>query len=173
MRQVNKPSPLIMLLCRAGAALILFCPSRVQAQPTVTLQAQAINDYHSILFTFTQNDLPSMEGCHYNLFAADAPKYIQKLPGRSISIATFSSALPEVKIIAGPLHHLARKLRGRHSTEQNSHSIYFRVLLSCPEATNGMGDIISVKLKAFDDGRLTALKALRKEMKYHMKYYEP
>ena len=173
MRRIDKTIKLAVLLCAVGVGLILCRPAATQAQPTVTLEVQAINSYRSVLFTFIQDDLPAMEGCHYNLFAADAPRYIQKLPGRSTSIATFYRALPEVQIIAGPLSRLARKLKGRHSKVQNSYRLYFRVLLSCPEATDGMGDIISVKVKTSGHGKLTSLKALRNQMKYHMQYYQP
>jgi hypothetical protein len=160
----------------SGALLVLsaMVPIDIQAQPTVTVEAHQINNFHYVLFTFTQNDLPSMEGCHYNLLSADKRKALLSLPGRRlISVATFYKPLSVVQIIAGPLKHVSRLIGPNHRDFERTVKVYFRTLLSCPQATNGMGNIFSVTFKTFVDGTLGSIKELRNAMKYHMKYYQP
>ena len=156
--------------------LILISPFSLtgvtaSAAPNVTVSAEAVNDFHSVIFTFIQNDLPSMEGCHYNLFAAPKKSDLRKVPGNGKSIATFYKPLPFIQIIASPLPHVAR-LFGKSSPQiKKSVKVYFRVLLSCPAATNGMSELFSVSLKTFSNGKLTTVHEITKRMKHHMAYY--
>ena len=143
------------------------------AQPNVTVVAEQKNNFHSVLFTFTQADVPSMEGCHYNLFAADKASDLQALPGKGISIATFFKPLAVVQIIADPLPHLSRLYGKRNPHIQKRARVYFRTLLSCPLAQNGIGELISISMKTFPRGKLLNTNQLTYSMKYHMQYYNP
>lgn len=152
--------------CIAAIVYILLFANNAAAQPRVTLFAEARNKYHSVLFTFSQDDLPAMEGCHYNLFAADKRSKLRELPGQGLSIATFYRALPSIQIIASPLPHV------RSESVSGNPKVFFRVLLSCPQATNGLGDIVSLRIKVYPQGKLRSVSKLTKSMKYHMRYYE-
>ncbi len=153
--------------------MVLTLPFSARAAPQVTLTAEPMNDYRSVVFTFVQNDLASMEGCHYNLFAADAAKDLRTLPGKGLSIATFFKASNFIQIIAGPLPHLARNFGLDKPRIRRSVRVYFRTLLSCPLATNGYGQTIYVNMHTYKGGRFRTVKHLRLSMKYHMRYYEP
>ncbi len=114
-----------------------------------------------------------MNGCHYNLFAADKPGDLTTLPGKGISIATFFKEASFVQIIANPLPHLAQVLGKSDPKIKKRVKVYFRTLLSCPSAENGLGELISVTMKTFPGGKLTSVDRLTKKMKYNMQYYEP
>lgn len=143
-----------------------------QALPTLTISAEATNNYRSVIFDFIQNDLPSMEGCHYNLFAAGKRSELQTVPNGK-SIATFYKPLPLVQIISSPIKHVARRFGKKNPQNKRSVKVYFRVLLSCPEATNGMSNLISISFKTFTDGKLKTVHEITKQMKHHMAYYNP
>lgn len=162
----NKIIPLLLLL------FIIVSPRFAHAIPSLTLSAQATNNFHSVIFDFIQNDLPSMEGCHYNLFAAGKKSDLKTVPNGK-SIATFYKPLPLVQIIASPIKHVARSFGKKDPQIKRSVKVYFRVLLSCPEATNGMSNLISVSLKTFPDGKLKTVHEITKQMKHHMAYYNP
>ena len=142
------------------------------AQPTGSLQVQAQAQDRAIVFTLVQNDLPSMEGCHYNLFAAERRRHLAELPGKGLSIATFYRALALVQIIASPLERLAPVKEHRGSRGDNR-SIFFRTLLSCPGGTNGTGEIIKLQLATHAHGRIRRIPRLLRAMKNHMQYYSP
>lgn len=154
----------------ATIMVTLSVPS-ASAQPTVTLEAQPQDNYHSVLFTFTQNDLPAMEGCHYNLFAANKRSKLSSVPGQGRSIATFYKPLSTIQIIAKPLPHLIRESNLRNHKILRRAKVYFRTLLSCPSATNGMGALVSITMKTFPRGKLLNVNQLIYSMKYDMQYY--
>jgi len=157
-----------------GVTLPLFFGlTTASAQPSVALSAEARDSFTSILFTFVQDDIASMDGCHYNLFAADEPQDLKTLPGKGLSIATFYRPWPTIQIIAGPLPRLAPRYGHKPSRTRRSAKVYFRTLLSCPQGISGMGETISVTLDTFPRGRLTSINRLRSVMKYHMRYYNP
>lgn len=161
---------------RAMIALLMFVPlfaGRSEAQPTVALSADVRDHSQSVLFTFAQSDVPSMDGCHYNLFAADKAADLQTLPGKGLSIATFYRDLSTIQIIAGPLPHLARNAISGKPLSRRTVKVYFRVLLSCPDAIDGLGDVISVSIKTFPRGTLKSINKLTLRMKHNMRYYEP
>ncbi len=149
----------------------LLAATSAVAQPHVTVTAEARDNFRAVIFTFIQDDLPSMEGCHYHLFGADKAKDLETLPGGGLSLATFYRALPEVQIIAGPLPHLSR-LQGIKSPKvRSSAKLYFRTLLSCPDAVDGLGEIFSLTFPTFTQGKLQSVNRLAKKMKFHMRYY--
>ena len=148
----------------------IFGAGQVFAQPTVTVTAEPINDFHSVLFTFVQDDLASMDGCHYNFFAADKASDLKSVPGRGRSIATFFKPLNTIQIIAGPLPHITRSLEKGHARSQAYVKVYFKTLLSCPLAVNGQGDLIYFAMKTYKIGKLTSNNKLTKSMKNHMRY---
>ena len=160
--------------CRSLGILVLLALSatRLQAQPTVTLQAEAQDHDRYVLFTFVQDDLPSMQACHYNLFAANQASDLESLPGKGLSIATFFKDLPLVQIIAGPLPRLARKLGKRRLPAPHSVKVYFRTLLSCPQAEDGLGETISVSVNTSERGTLNSIKQFTRSMKHNMRYYQ-
>lgn len=153
--------------------LLIATANLAQALPTLTISAEATDNYRSVIFNFIQNDLPSMEGCHYNLFAAPKRSDLKTVPGNGKSIATFYKPLPLVQIIASPIKHVARRFGKRNPQNKRSVKVYFRVLLSCPEAINGMSNLISVSFKTFTDGKLKTVHEITKQMKHHMAYYNP
>lgn len=150
-----------------AAVLVLCYAQNLSAQPHVSVTAEARDKYRAVLFTFVQDDVPSMNGCHYNLFAADRRAKLQSLPGQGLSIATFFRAEPTVQIIASPLRRLARSVFAK------SPKIFFRVLLSCPEGVDGLGEILALRMRSYADGKLHSVSKLAKSMKYHMQYYDP
>lgn len=159
------------LLAAAIISQVSSVAGQAVAPPTVTLSAEATNNYRAVLFTFTQNDLASIQGCHYNLFAAPKASDLATLPGKGLSIATFFRNEASIQVIASPLQHLVRADNG--PLARRAVKIYFRTLLSCPETTNGFGETISVSIKTFPKGKVSSVKRLMKQMKFHMQYYEP
>lgn len=151
----------------------LIAANSAEAQPTVILSAEASSNYRSVIFTFTQDDIPSMTGCHYNLFAADRPGNLRSFPGKAISIATFFKPLPVIQIIASPLPHIVPIVDRRSSRVLRRPKVYFRVLLSCPAAVNGLGEIISIPFHTYRHGKSMTIRALTKQMKFNMRYYNP
>jgi len=113
-----------------------------------------------------------MEGCHYNLFAAEQRRDLKDLPGRGLSIATFYRALASVQIIAAPLELLAPSTSTR-GLPRSTRTIYFRTLLSCPGRVNGEGEIVMLQLPTHSKGRIRRIPRLLRAMKNHMQYYEP
>jgi len=153
--------------------ILWFSLSKANAQPNVNLTVEQQNNYRHVLFTFTQDDLPSMAGCHYNLLAAAKAKHLETLPGKGLSIATFFREQAVVQIIAGPLPRLAQNF-GVSSPRFRTHvKLYFRVLLSCPEGTDGYGELVSLRIATSPNGTFNSINALRRRMKYRMQYYEP
>lgn len=153
---------------------ILFCSnfgSAAYAQPTVTLTTEMRGESEAVLFTFTQNNIPSMDGCHYNLLAADEAKDLETLPGRGRSIATFYRAFSPIQILSGPLPRLGSKL-GKKTLQPKKHAkVYFRTLLSCPGAISGMSELTSVTMKTSPKGKLRNVDELTRKMKHAMQYY--
>lgn len=143
--------------------------SPLVAQPTVTNYAEVLQSGRSILITFVQPDIASMDGCHYNIFAAGRESFLGELPGNGVSIATFTRNLEFVQILARPLRILRRSSAGRLSGR--TARIFFRTLISCPEAENGQGEIFSVRVPTSRVGQLRKVKRLILGMKYHMQYY--
>ena len=160
-------------LLRIHAIIIMlqFASAPAAAQPTVTIQAQPIANASSVIVTFLQADPDSMQGCHYNLFAAKKAQDLKDIPGKGLSIATFKRDLPSVQIIAGPLRSLKRGDMGL--LQHNSVEIYLRTLISCPDAVSSLSDIISFTVPTSKHGRLSTIKGLLRDMKYHMQYYNP
>ena len=154
-------------------SLLVIAPFQAYAAPTVELSAESRDRFSAVLFTFFQPDLASMEECHYNLFAADEAKDLNTLPGKGLSIATFENKNSLIQIIAGPLPRLAKKLGIHNSKEQRSAKVFFRALLSCPAAQNGMGELISITVNTSSRGTLLSVNRLIKKMKYNMQYYRP
>ena len=155
----------------AGACSVLLVAffsliASSSAQPTVTLSVQALEGGRQILFTLLQPDLASMEGCHYNLFAAASRPALATLPGRGLSIATFYRAAAEVQLVAAPLGRLQRASRRSRTTR----ALHFRTLLSCPTATNGLGDIVTLAIPTTRNGRYASVGRLLRAMKNHMQY---
>jgi len=150
--------------------VLLLC-SAAHAQPSVTNEADPQVDSHSVIITFLQDDPSSMNGCHYNLFAATKRSHLKKLPGQGLSIATFLNYGSVVQIIASKLKHLQRASEGplhRHKVK-----FYLRTLISCPDATNGYGEIISFSIPTYKKGNTSKQSKFLLWMKYHMQYYNP
>ncbi len=144
----------------------LVRPSQGHATPSVTLSAQPLNQFRYVLLTFDQSDIPSMAGCHYNLFAADKSADLLALPGRGRSIATFFKTLPRIQILSGPLPHLRQK-----SSEKRSSKIYLRTLMSCTDKPSAMGDIVSIAMRRTRNGTISEVDQLTRKMKHSMQYY--
>ena len=167
-------------MLRRGALLRVFVAlgltallsTSAAAQPTVTLQVESLDNGQRVLFTFLQSDLASVDGCHYNLFAAATRRALATLPGKGLSIATFFRAETSVQIVAGPLGRLQRHSTTGSSTAALSRTLYFRALVSCPGATNGEGEIVTLAVPTTRNGRVTTVRKLLREMKFHMQYYE-
>jgi hypothetical protein len=156
-----------------AALLAVFTAGTCHAQPTVDLTAEVRNRERSVLFTFTQPDLASMEGCHYNLFAADEAEDLDTLPGKGLSIATFYRPFSVIGIVAGPLPRLSSAIRGSSRNTRSSARLYFRTLLSCSTPNSAMGELIWVEIKTARHGRVASVNRLIKKMKYSMRYQHP
>lgn len=157
----------------AIAILVLLRSAAAYAQPSVDVSIEVREHFHSLIFNFVQPDVSSMSGCHYNLFAADAAGKLSDLPGKGLSIATFFKPLSFIQIIASPLQHLARDSAKRSPRVLIRPKVFFRVLLSCPQGVDGVGEIFSLRIKTYKSGKVQTLYGLIKRMKYHMRYYEP
>ena len=152
------------------AFIILSIWSRdVMAQPTVTNEALVDKSQKFVLISFLQEDLQSMNGCHYNIFAAAKKKSLKELPGKGLSIATFLRNESVVEIIAGPLKQLKKLSSG--PLKGKKVKIFLRTLISCPGALNGYSETISFSIKPKRKGTLTEVGQFLSEMKYHMRYY--
>ena len=163
MQRLIRFMPIIgLLLCLATPAL---------SQPVVTITAETINAARSVIITFQQDNIESMQGCHYNLFAAKKRRDLETLPGKGLSIATFKRDSAVVQIIAGPLRTIKRANSG--GLKASTINIFLRTLISCPEAESGLGEIISFSVPTNQSGELTNTKGYLRDMKYHMKYYQP
>ncbi|MDZ4784665.1 MAG: hypothetical protein SGJ02_01185 [bacterium] len=158
------------VLISSFTALFVYNESLL-AQPTVTNEVETLAKAHSILITFLQDDLTSMMGCHYNLFAATKKSQLASLPGKGVSVATFERNESLVQIIANPLRYLKRSEHG--SLRKKSVKIYLRTLLSCPAAQNGLSEIVAVSVPTKLNGKITKPRDFLYEMKYHMQYYNP
>ncbi len=159
-------------ILRYFAMLVVVIGARASplaAQPTVANYAEVLESGRSILITFIQPNVASMEGCHYNIFAAGRESFLDELPGNGVSIATFTRNIEFVQIIARPLRTLRRSSYGRLSGR--TARIFFRTLISCPDAANGHGELFSVRVPTSRAGQLRKVKRLIIGMKYHMQYY--
>lgn len=150
---------------------ILLSSSTAFSQPTATISASPSSDYRSVIFDFIQNDLSSMEGCHYNLFASGKRSDLSEVPGNGKSIATFYKPLSFIQIIANPIKLVARKFGKKDVRVRKNIKIFFRALLSCPGSASGMSNIALVSLKTFPKGKLKTVHEITKQMKNHMAYY--
>ena len=150
---------------------LLAAASSTWAQPKVTLQAEPIENATSVIITFLQSDLESIQGCHYNLFAAKKSRDLNSIPGKGLSVATFKKDLAVVQIIAGPLRSLKRTNFGL--LNRDSANIYLRALISCPAGNSGLSDIITFAVPTLENGTLKNIKGYLRDMKFHMKYYSP
>ncbi len=153
---------LLSILIRVGA---------VQAQPTVVNSATVNPEDSSVIISFTQPDLVSMEDCHYSVLASWRKHGLDNLPGKSISIASFDSELSFVQIIATPERRLRRQESG--PLRRRWVNLYIRTELPCNESEWGSGEGIKIRIPTFKNGRLNTIRGFIREMKYHMAYYNP
>jgi len=150
--------------------LQLTCVS-AWAEAKVSISAQPNNDASSVIITFEQDDVDSIQACHYNLFAAKKSRDLSTLPGKGLSIATFKRDLPLVQIIAAPLRSLKRSNFGL--LQKSSVKIYLRTLISCSDSNSSLGRTISFSVPTHRKGKLTSIKGYLRDLKFHMKYFTP
>ena len=146
-------------------AISISFNSVANCDPTVEVLPIPKDDGKEILFSITQPVISEMEGCHYNLFAADKASDLESLPGKGLSIATFYRASEQFYIIAVELKRLSRSKLGPQAT------VYFRMLMSCPERpASYLADTTSLTIETSPRGRVYSVDRLIKRMKYHMRW---
>ncbi len=161
----------LKLLTLTMMATVLTESARVSAQPTVINEALPDKHGESVIISFIQPDLSAMSGCHYSVLAAKRRIELKNLPGKGLSIASFTRNEPLVQIIAGPLRRIKRQAKGPLS--KRFVPVFVRTEIPCPGAQWGSGETIKIRIPTHKNGKLSSVKDYIRDMKYHMQYYEP
>lgn len=135
------------------------------AEPRVDINTSVLRKGKWVYFQLYQHDVPSMSRCHYNFFAADAPKSLQEFPGKAISIATFERDEELIEILATHLRPLSRESFGKRFAK-----VFVRMLMFCSQDEQYLSDIHLIKLPTHRRGKARSVRRSIIRMKYHMRY---
>ena len=150
---------------------VILVANNASADTTVTVSAEPRDGYKHVIFTFVQNDLPSMEGCFYNFMASGSRYNLEREHISAKSIATFVKPLSVIRIVAGPLRKLAQTF-GPKKKMSKTGTVFFRTLITCYNGDIFAGDILSLSFETSPRGKILSINRLIKEMKFHMAYYD-